>query len=134
MKRTSFSLLFAAVALAGCTVNLDRNQNGRNGNQADWQAQGWRGGGNGSPQWIAERDLNNCPMYSMPDRRVVPTAPVEEYKALSERTDEKSVRQRETLLLDHIEKLRYYIKDVNTDNTDQYMKYLMQCTGRVKQK
>lgn len=131
MKLKTFVTIVLAVALSGCTFNVDRERkSGRSEDNGDWRNQGWRADSRTPPGWITERQANNCPMYIPPDKRAVPGAPVDEFAKLRK----GDYATREELLLKYIEQLRYHIKDVNTDNVDQYTKYLQACMGQSKQK
>lgn len=125
MKRTAFLSLVMA-CLTSCTVNL---QDPRKDDQ-QWRQEVWTSRDRATPEWVNERKLTNCPVYTPPEYRAVPVTPAEEFR----RIPKTQIDRREEILLDHIQALREHIKATKSDTTDQYMKYLMQCTAAVKPK
>lgn len=127
MKLKNFVSVILAVGLSGCTFNVDRERLNRD--DGDWRDRSW-GDTRPSPSGVELRQPVKCPMYVPPEKPALPRAPTEEYEKLPRHAN----NAREALLLTYIEQLRYHIKDVNTANVDQYMKYLQACMGQSRQK
>lgn len=122
MKRTIF-LSATLVVLTSCTVNLPSRND-------EWRNEVWSSKDRATPEWINERKLTNCPVYTPPETRAVPPTPAEEFR----RIPKNQIDRREEVLLNHIQELREHIKATKSDVTDQYMKYLMQCTSSSRPK
>ena len=119
MISKKYFLVGVSLMLTSCTVNLDRQ--GRN---EPWRMEGWQPSRQ-APDYINERGISRCPVYSLPEARPLPPVPAEQLRKLG-RNDHDA---REVLYLDYIQALREHIKDTKSDNTDQFLKYLQLCTS-----
>ena len=123
MKPLIYSVLLSAL-VSGCTVNLQRDRD------EEWRNEVYHSRDRTTPEWVSERKLTNCPVYTMPEGKQVPSVPAEQYR----RVPKSNYEKREEILLDYIEALREHIKATKSSMMDQYMKYLMQCTASSKPK